>query len=246
MLAPEVVYEYEGANTGYKGYRVDGDFSEYMQNRVGPWHRDDAGDQILLDTSGVEQDGFDSDTLRAHVSNEPWRVGESLAECFLVDYRGVSIPYNKIRDALNPRASGAGPDLVGITEDGLFVLGETKTSSDPSRPPGIVYSKSGMISQLIRIASDSLVRDSAIRWLGFGIRPKSVWRAALKKYVASNQKAFRVFGILVRDTTPDERDVRKVHDDVADALPKSAFLDILALYLLVKISDLPGIVEGAS
>ena len=246
MLVPDVVYKYKGVNTGYVGYSMGSGFSEYMRSRVGPWHRDDdRKDQILLDVSNVGQGGFNPDALKAQVGYKPWGVGESLAECFLEDYRDVLILYNKIRDALNPFASRAGPDLVGITKDNLLAIGETKTSSEQKHPPGVVYGSSGMINQLICIATNRQLRNDVIQWLMLKIQSPDVRGAVLDKYFASKEKTFKIFGIMVRDTSPDERDVKKVHNDVANALAKSAFLDVVALYLPDKISKLSRIVRGA-
>ena len=245
----DVSYRYAHANTRYDGYLIGEGFAEYMQSRVGPWHRDDAGARILSDVSGVEQGGFNQDILRVHVRAVSWKLGESLAECFLVDYRGVSIPYNKIRDALNPAASPAGIDIVGITEDNMFAMGETKTTSDMQHPPRVIYGRSGLIAQLLDISSNRQVRDSAIRWLGLKlqspdtIRHYGAWRAALRRYNESDGNTFKMFGMLVRDTTPDALDVKKVHDDVTVSIPASAALEILALYVPVSMPEMPRMME---
>ena len=45
---------------------------------------------------------------------EDWRVGEAIAESYLVDHRGCEFPWPTVRDLKNPSASPAGADLVGF------------------------------------------------------------------------------------------------------------------------------------
>lgn len=221
-----------------------------MRHRVGPWHRDEEGTRTLRDVSNARQTGFASDILESHVSVASWRIGESLAECFLVDYHNISIPYNKMRDMSNPNASRAGVDVVGITSDKLFVFGEVKTTHDRRSPPGVIYGKLGLIAQMVGISSSSQVRDDVIRWLGLKLlspateRDLAAWRAALQKYVDTGRNAFKMYGVLVRDIVPDIRDVKTVHDDVLQNLHRQAFLEVVALYVPTSIPDLFRIMEA--
>lgn len=96
MLEFDVVYRHVGTNAGYNGCLLGGGFAEYMRYRVGPWHRDEEGTRTLRDVSNARQTGFASDILESHVSVASWRIGESLAECFLVDYHNISIPYTYV------------------------------------------------------------------------------------------------------------------------------------------------------
>ena len=108
----DVVYRHIGTNSEYNGYLLGEGFAEYMQRRVFPWHRDEDGTGILQNVLNAKKTGFASDILESHVSAVSWRIGESLAECFLMDYHNLSIPYNKMRDMPNPNASRSGVEYM--------------------------------------------------------------------------------------------------------------------------------------
>ncbi len=63
-------------------------------------------------TLGLTQ--FDSEALRAALATslptEDWRVGEALAEAWLVDHGDCEFPWPARRDLRNPMASPAGAD----------------------------------------------------------------------------------------------------------------------------------------
>lgn len=243
----EAAYEYHNANTRYLGYKMNGDFKRYMSDRVGPRYRDEEGDQLLSDMD-TTQAGFDSGDLKTVVTYVPSRVAEILVECFLMDKHSVLIPYNRLRDSLNPNASPAGPDIIGIA-GALFVFGETKSSSETRCPPGVVYGKSGLIEQLNSIKLDRRKRIHMIKWLGHKTRNKpdtshTAWLKAKRQYYESEEQIFKMCGMLVRDTEPDECDVTRAHDMVSADMHPSALLDIMALYIPVPIPKLSNMMEG--
>ena len=144
---------------------MNGDFERYLNDRVGPRYRDDEGDQLLSDVNDTSKVGFDSDVLKTTVTYTPSKIAEVLVECFLIDNHNTLIPYNRLRDSMNLKAPIHGPDIIGIA-DTLFVFGETKSSSDPKHPPGVVYGESGLIKQLNSIKIDREKRSCMIKWLG--------------------------------------------------------------------------------
>ena len=124
-------------------------FGRYMSERVGPHHRDERGAaRAALAFGDVVATGFAAVGVGSAALPRPppppadaWRVGESLAECFLEDHEGASFPHPYSRDQRNPLASPAGPDLAGYCADGgetVFLFGEVKTTGDKSRPPSVV------------------------------------------------------------------------------------------------------------
>lgn len=247
MSTARTAYESHGTNTRYLGYVLNGDFEDYIRDRVGPRYRDDEGDQLLSDVDDTERVGFDPETLRANIPYIPSRIAEILAECFLMDRHDVLIPYNRVRDAISLTASPAGPDIIGIVGT-LFVFGETKSSSEPRYPPSVVNGSSGMIEQLNSIKRDKEKRIRMIKWLGhktvrFEADPNHAsWRKARQQYYESEEQSFKMCGILIRDTEPDERDVAKVGAEVsADIYPPTS-LDVVALYIPVPINNLPDVV----
>ena len=167
-----------------------------------------------------------------------------------MDYHNLSIPYNKMRDMPNPNASRSGVDVVGITNDNLFVFGEVKTTQDRRNPPGVIYGKFGLIAQMVSISSNNQIREDLIRWLGLKLwspavkQDRASWCAALQNYVKTGQNVFKMYGMLVRDTTPNIRDVKKVHDDVLQSLHQQALLEVVALYIPTSIPDMSRIMEA--
>ncbi len=247
MSTARTVYESHGTNTRYLGYVLNGDFERYVRDRVGPRYRDDEGDQLLSDVDDTKQAGFDSEVLKTKIHYIPSRIAEVLAECFLMDRHDVLIPYNRIRDAISPTASPAGPDIIGIVGT-LFIFGETKSSSEQGHPPSVVNGSSGMIGQLNSIKRDKEKRSRMIKWLGHKTRQfeanadHTSWCRAKQQYYESEGRSFKICGILIRDTDPDERDVAKVHDSVSVDIYSSTPLDIMALYIPVPIPNLPDVV----
>lgn len=247
MSTVRVAYEGHGINTGYFGYVLNGDFVGYMRDRVGPRYRDDEGDQLLSDVDNTEQVGFDSEVLKATIPYIPSRIAEVLAECFLMDRHNVLIPYNRVRDAISLTASPAGPDIIGIV-DTLFVFGETKSSSEIKHPPSVVSGSSGLIEQLNSIKRDKEKRSRMIKWMGHKTMQleanasRASWLQAKRQYCESEGRSFMIYGMLVRDTDPDKRDVVRVHDRVSVDIYPSTPLNVMALYIPVPIHSLPDVV----
>ena len=223
---------------------MNGDFGLYMSDRVGPRYRDDEGDQLLSDIDSTGRVGFDSGVLKTVVTYIPSRIAEILVECFLMDNHEILIPYNRLRDSINPMASMTGPDIIGIA-GALFVFGETKSSSEPRHPPGVVDGKSGLIEQLNSIKLDREKRSRMIKWLGHKTRRHepdanhTAWLRAKRQYCKSEGRNFKMCGVLVRDTEPDERDIVRVHDRVSTDMYPSTLLDIMALYTPIPLHKLP-------
>ena len=246
MITVRTAYERHGANARYFGHMLNGDFADYMRNRVGPRYRDDEGDQLLSDVDSTGQVDFESEALKIAMQYTPSRLAEVLAECFLMDQHDVLIPYNRLRDATNPNASMAGPDIIGMAGT-LLVFGETKSSSESRHPPSVVSGSSGLIEQLNNIKTGQIKRRHMIKWLLHKSgHLQSADRASLflaaRLYYESKGRSFRMCGMLVRDTEPDERDVVKVYDMVSAGMHAPTSLDIMALYIPVPIHSLPAAV----
>lgn len=247
VSAMAIVYEYYEKNTLYQGYMLNDRFEKYISDRVGPRYRDEKGDQLLSDMGGTNQVGFDSTMLKTSVSYIPSRIAEVLAECFLMDSHDILIPYNRLRDSINPKTSITGPDIIGIA-NALFVFGETKSSSEMRHPPSVVDGKSGLIAQLNNIKLNKDKRIWMIKWLGhktLQTKPDTnhaAWLKAKQQYFISEGRNFKMCGMLIRDTKPDERDVTRVYSKVSADMHASTLLDIMALYIPVPIQRLPEMV----
>jgi hypothetical protein len=123
---------------------------------------DDAGTQTLSSLlSGLPDTGFTSTNVKATLAQsdavENWRVGEALAETYLVDHRECHFPWPDGRDIRKSGSSLPGADLVGFQRDGghhRFAFGEVKTSSEKAYPPGACYGVTGLKQQLEDLRDD--------------------------------------------------------------------------------------------
>jgi hypothetical protein len=143
-----------------------------------------------------------------------WEIGEAIAECLLEDEFGVTWPWNENRDKKTPRASLPGADLVGFLGDGdqaILLFGEVKTSFDKSHPPGVMSGRSGLAHQIDYLINSKEEHGALIRWLHARCKNTAHWpkfQAALKSYLSSRGKRIALVGVLLRDTTPHQDDLR--------------------------------------
>src|SRR5262249_9156783 len=142
--------------------------------------------------------------------------GEALADCVLEHDSGRDViwPWNTVRDRRTPRASLPGADLVGFSRDGtgaLLLIGEVKTSSHRGTPPKLMYGGSGMTWQLEESATRLDIQHSLLRWLYTRTRSdalRELYAQAVSRYLASGGKEILLVGVLVRDTPPNELDLK--------------------------------------
>jgi hypothetical protein len=105
--------------------------------------------------------------LRTTRQVEPWRVGEAIAEVYLVEHRHCEFPWPGGRDLKNPVSSPAGTDLVGFqlpAEASVrFSFDEVKTSNHQNYPPSLVYGRHGLKQQLENLRDSTAVKDALVR-----------------------------------------------------------------------------------
>lgn len=233
-------------------------FGRYMREAVRPRISDEASsfDAELqgLATTGLET-RFVERLLRAVPDPEGWEIGEAFAECALRDdsERQVHWPWNMVRDRRTPRASLPGADLVGFHCDGqdVFLLfGEVKTSSDTRTPPGVMSGGSGMAWQLEQSAGRLDIQHALLQWLYARCQSEShyleLYRKAVERYLRSEGKALLLVGVLIRDTPPDERDLKARGEALSHRIADPTRVDLVAWYLPVPISNWPALLqEGA-
>ncbi len=135
--------------------------------------------------------------------------------------------------------------MVGFIEDGegfRFAFGEVKTSSEERHPPQVMSNRPGhMGHQIKRLACDLQVRFQLICWLQARIEGKLHQKAfdrSCARYFNSEQKSIALFGILVRDTQPDERDLSARGRELRRKLASPIECDLIALYLPWKMDQL--------
>lgn len=212
--------------------------------------------QYEADLRALAVTGMASDTLMQLLAStpdkEPWEVGETLAECLLEEELGVKFPWNSERDKRTPKASLPGADLVGLIEDGdeaLLVLGEVKTSSDANTPPQVMSGKSGMIHQLDTLATNISIHNCLLKWLHPRCKNTDHWplyEKAVKKYLASGGRAIKLIGMLMRDTEPNELDLKNRAKHLATNVSAPTEVELNAWYFPTPIENWPTVVQGGA
>lgn len=167
---------------------------------------------------------------------EDWRVGEAIAEAYLVDHRACQFPWPDSRDDRKRGSSLPGADLVGFGADAkgfCLAFGEVKTSSEAKYPPGLMYGRTGFKKQLEDLRDSQTIRNDLFIYLWH--RPveaswKSQFEAASIRYL-KNPSDVLLFGVLVRDVPPNRDDLRVRVQDLANSCPDETKIELLAIYL---------------
>jgi len=201
--------------------------------------------------------GFGRKNLEKLLSSEvleerDWAIGEAIAEVYIKKNYDVIWPWNSERDKKTPLASLPGADLVGFEIEGdtvRIVLGEVKTSSDVKTPPGIMSGRSGMIHQLDRLSSDLGIVLQLLFWLWPRCKGDAQFEhlhdSALTLYLNSGNKAVALFGVLIRDTEPNDLDLKNRGHALARILQDPTTCRLVAIYLPCQIESLPDHIGGS-
>ena len=177
--------------------------------------------------------------LAAAVPEErEWAAGEALAEAYLMECHAVVFPWNMERDKRNPFGSLPGADLVGfVPADGSFrlALGEVKCSREAVCPPQVMSGRSGhMGHQIDQLAHDLSAVFQLLRWLHprvKGSEHETAFNGACAAYFNSGNRDAALFGVLVRDTVPDVRDLSGRGAALRALLVRPTTCALIALYL---------------
>lgn len=250
---------YAGSRDGasWRGRRVDDHerFSRYLRDvvrpRVADSHSGFEPDLRGLATTGMATE-FVERLLGSIPEPEDWEIGEALAECALEDDSGWEIywPWNTVRDRRTPRASLPGTDLVGFwkqDQTALLVFGEVKTSSEAAFPPHVMYGGSGMTWQLEESARRLDIQRTLLQWLWArcsGTHFQTLYQQAVGRFLASEGKDLMIVGVLVRDTEPNEADLRSRGIALSRTLASPTRVELLAWYLPIPISEWPKLLRG--
>lgn len=250
-MAKTVYSQQESKNHGYYGIaltteEIETHFPHEVLNKL----KDAEGTFDLVSTfsNSLSLTGFVASEILTEIftissTNTEWRVGEAFAEFFLESHEGARFYWNEIRDQRNINSNKTGADLVGFIDlEGniVFLFGEIKTSNDPSHPPQVLYGQTGMIKQLEDLLDENQKVFALIRYLGtkavlYGATHpfRKDYESALKNFM-DDQSNFYLFGILVRDTSPDERDLKSRYKRLKAKIDKLPGLQLKALYIPVK------------
>lgn len=175
-----------------------------------------------------------------------WAAGEALAEAFLEEDKGVVFPWNMERDKRNPFGSLPGADIVGFigeNENCRFALGEVKSSSESNYPPQVMSGRSGhMGHQLDTLANDLTKICQLLKWLLPRVKNTSFqtkYDTASISFFNSNNKSVAIFGVLIRDTSADEKDLFARGSALRNKFTLPTTCNLIAIYLPWSISVLP-------
>lgn len=227
-----------------------------MVNEVAARLHDDLGKaDFTSHLNSLASTGFAQNSLRAildaeHPEERDWAVGEAVAEAWLEREHGVVWPWNMERDKRTPKASLPGADLVGFVTRGSetrLALGEVKCSSDVNTPPNVMIGRSGMAHQLENLATDVGLLHTLIRWLQPRCRGNSAelhFNSAISLLLQSGNTAITLFGVLVRDTNPNELDLRSRGQHLGGVVKTPTGCHLFALYLPCSVASLPDHVKG--
>ena len=194
--------------------------------------------------------GFDSKNLQDVFNTMPaisnFRIGELVAEEIVENRYNARFTYNSDRDLKNPNSNNTGADLVGFIEmeDGAvnFLFGEVKTSCAEAAPPGVMYGATGMIDQLADLGTKPYKLNALVKWIfskccsDQDLKVQSYIKEAMEHY-ASDQSSVQLIGVLVRDTEPNELDLKNRYGDLKDKLDGSHNVQLLAVYTNYKMLD---------
>lgn len=194
--------------------------------------------QSLLDS--VAETDFEKTEIERILSDEhtpeDWRVGEALAESYLVHQKNCHFPWPDGRDERKTGSSLPGADLVGFQKNGtedFFAFGEVKTSAENKYPPGAMHGRTGLKQQLEDLKDDIKIKDDLVKYLGYRATNapwQSRYQNAAKKYL-QNKHNVRVFGFLVRDVDPHEDDLRVRVEKLSQNTHSGMVIELLAVYL---------------
>jgi hypothetical protein len=248
----DVVYDEPDICVSWHGekFHPDKDFTAFLSEQVKARLDDDTGEENFQTClRGLEMTGMGrsclEEVLNAKVpESRAWAMGEAFAEAWLIEYYKIEFPWNMERDKRHPSASLPGADLVGFQKIGdefHLVLGEVKTSSENKSPPQVMSGRSGMGHQLDNIANDLRLVRELISWLFHRTRGEAyeqAFKSSCINYFESQTKDIVLFGILVRDTAPNEQDLAGRGQALRRKLTAPTQCHLIALYLPWDIGQL--------
>ncbi|WP_118987677.1 hypothetical protein [Photorhabdus sp. CRCIA-P01] len=228
---------------------LSGPVKDILQDCSG---RDEIAELLTgLVTTEFEQNEL-TQVLVDEIEFEDWMIGEALAEAFVSECGQCEYPWPTSRDLKNSNASPAGCDLTGfqrVDDQELpyrFSFGEVKTSYDAKSPPSVMTS---LGNQLFGLRDNKSVKGDLVRYLArhaVGRSWQFKYRSAATRYLRSGGADIAVFGVLVRDTSPQQADIRGKAIALADNCPEETDIKIYAIHIPVgEIINLPARVRAA-
>ena len=106
-----------------------------------------------------------------------------------------------------------------------------------------------MRSQLSTCAMDLGIQHSVMQWLHARCKSGEMRRlyvSAMKRFLASEGADILLVGVLIRDTEPNESDLRASGQALSEKLLPPTQVELLAWYLPIPTSDWPTLLQGQS
>lgn len=247
-----VVYEErdENGKLGYEGVLFAKDeFPVFLKQIVSPVYKDEDYNLRMKEVA-IDMTGFDSVNLQAVFDTMPkvsnFRIGELVAEKIVENRYNAKFTYNSDRDLKNPNSNNTGADLVGFIEreDGAinFLFGEVKTSEEQSVPPSVMYGSAGMIEQLGELGTKPDKLNSLVKWIF--IKCNSDKDSLVQKYIKEalqqymkDRSSVQLIGVLIRDTNPDEMDLKNRYKYLKKKIKGRHNVQLLAVYSNYKMQN---------
>lgn len=235
--------EYEGVSF------LEEEFPVFLKQTISPIYKDSDYNAQMKEVA-IDMTGFDSENLQAVFESMPkvsnFRIGELVAEQIVESRYNAKFTYNSDRDLKNLNSNNTGADLVGFIEmeDGAvnFLFGEVKTSEDIAVPPGVMYGQKGMIDQLAELGTSTDKLKSLVRWIFIkcssdkDLLVQRYIKEAMKSY-AKDRASVQLIGVLVRDTNPDEMDLKNRYVDLKKRINGRHNVQLLAVYSNYQMKD---------
>lgn len=218
-------------------------------------HDEEATAELTAQLRGLATTGFDHSNIDLILAAEvpetrDWAIGESLAETYLAQKHDIIWPWNMERDKRNPNASLPGTDLIGfkvVGEEVRLAFGEVKSSTDTKSPPGVTIGRKGLIGQLENLLNELSLITVLLKWLWPRCKKtqyQEYFQKACVQLIRSGNRNIALFGILIRDTAPNELDLKNRAESLADSVLNPATCELIAIHIPCKISDLPVRISG--
>ncbi len=253
-----VEYENNHSCVSWHGLKLDAgrQLTEFLRDKVASRLDDTPGrDEFRSHLNGLSLTGMGQESLKAVLDADvpeerAWAAGEALAEACLTETYGVLFPWNMEKDKRNPFGSLPGADIVGFVDDGSgyrFALGEVKSSGEHKTPPQVMSGRSGhMGHQIDKLAHNLTTICQLLKWLLPRIKStthQSAFDQAAVTFFNSGNKSVALFGVLVRDTSPNTLDLSGRGKAFREKLASPTSCKLIALYLPWSLDQLVGQIQ---